>query len=80
MARRIRSGNDIQIVDSVANNVRAPLLDLHGNLRIIPFTSERGAQWLVLAIGGINVADAVSELIGTEGADSVRLVIYGGGE
>ena len=53
------------------------LISLHGNLRVIPFTSERGAQWLVLAVGGINVADAVSELIGTEGADSVRLVIYG---
>ena len=61
----------------VASVTETPLLELRGNLRVLSFTSERGARWNVLAVGGINAADAVEELIGTAGSESVRLVIYG---
>ena len=65
---------------ATVSTVSPKLIELLGNLRLVRFTSERGASYLVPVVGGVSVADACAELMGSSGHDSVRLVIYGGGE
>lgn len=67
-------------IATTSSSASPKLIELLGNLRLVRFRSERGAHYLVPVVGGVSVADACAELMGSSGCDSVRLVIYGGGE